>query len=343
MKVAVFSSKLYDRQFLDAANAGRHELRYLDCRLTVATAALAKGSSAVCLFANDEANATTIMGFAHMAVELIALRAAGFDNVDLEAARAHGIAVARVPAYSPNAVAEHAFALLLSLNRKVHFAYERIRHGNFALDGLMGFDLVGKTVGIAGVGKIGSVAARIARGFGCSVLGTDPVRREDCSGIVEYVELDRLLERSDIVTLHCPLKANTRNLIGARELARMKPTALLINTSRGAVIDTPAVLQALEASRICGLAIDVYEHESGLFLEDHSGEELHDKLFERLLALPNVLVTPHQGFFTCEALAKIASTTIENLDAFERTGRAVYEVHADAPTTAVHAFQRMEA
>ena len=341
MKVTVFSSKLYDQQFLDAANAGRHELQYLNGRLTVATAALAKGSSAVCLFANDEANATTMMAFAHMGVELIALRAAGFDNVDLEAARAHGIAVARVPAYSPNAVAEHAFALLLSLNRKVHLAYERIRHGNFTLDGLMGFDLVGKTMGIVGVGNIGSVAARIARGFGCKVLGNDPVLRDDCRSIVEYVELDQLLERSDIVSLHCPLNATTQHLIGARELARMKPTALLINTSRGAVIDTPAVLQVLEASRIRGFAMDVYEREGGLFLEDHSGEELEDKQFKRLLALPNVLVTPHQGFFTAEALAKIASTTIENLDAFQRTGRPLYEVHGDAP--GMRAFQRIEA
>lgn len=343
MKVAVFSSKLCDKEFLDAANHGRHELRYLDCRLTVATAALAKGSSAVCLFANDEANATTIMAFAHMGVELIALRAAGFDNVDLQAARGHSIAVARVPAYSPNAVAEHAFALLLSLNRKVHLAYERVRRGNLSLDGLMGFDLVGKTVGIVGVGNIGSVAARIAHGFGCRVLGTDPLRREDCKGIVEYVELDQLLQRSDVVSLHCPLNETTRHLIGRRELARMKEGALLINTSRGAVIDTPAVLEAMEGSRLGGLAIDVYEREGGLFFEDHSGEKFQDKQFERLLALPNVLVTPHEGFFTAEALAKIASTTIENLSAFERTGRPVYEVLAPAPKRTLHAFQRIDA
>jgi D-lactate dehydrogenase len=343
MKVAVFSSKLYDRQFLDAANVERHELRYLDCRLTVATTALAKGSSAVCLFANDEANATTIMAFAHMGVELIALRAAGFDNVDLEAARAHGIAVARVPAYSPNAVAEHAFALLLSLNRKVHIAYERIRHGNFAHEGLMGFDLVGKTIGIVGVGNIGSVAARIATGFGCKVLGTDLVHREDCRGIVEYVDVDELLERSDIVSLHCPLNESTQHLIGARELARMKPKALLINTSRGAVIDTLAVLNALETSRLGGLAIDVYEGERGLFFEDHSGEELEDKQFERLLDFSNVLVTPHQGFFTAEALANIASATIENIDAFERTGRPVFGVHSDTGAAVSHAFQLIDA
>jgi len=343
MKVAVFSSKPYDRNFFDAANGGRHELRYLRDRLTVDTAALAKGASAVCLFANDEANATVMMAFAHMGVELIAVRAAGFDNVDLQAARSHAITVARVPAYSPNAVAEHAFALLLSLNRKVHLAYQRVRRGNFSLDGLMGVDLVGKTLGIIGVGNIGMAAARIGRGFGCKVLGVDPVRREECEGLVQYVELDDLLERSDVVSLHCPLNQATRHLIGARELARMRGTALLINTARGAVIDTAAVLKALDASQLGGLAIDVYEEERNLFFEDRSGEDIADKQFERLLAFPNVLVTPHQGFFTAEALAKIASTTIENIDAFERSGHALYEVRIDAPAITAHAQQKTEA
>lgn len=343
MKVAVFSTKPYDRQFLDAANGGRHELRYLDCRLAIATTVLAKGSSAVCLFANDQANATTITAFSHMAVKLIALRSAGFDNVDLEAARSHAIIVARVPTYSPNAVAEHAFALLLSLNRKVHLAYERIRHGNFSLDGLMGFDLVGKTVGIVGVGNIGSVAARIARGFGCRVLGTDPVRREDCREIVEYVPLDELLDRSDVVSLHCPLNEATRHLIGSRELARMKSTAILVNTSRGAVIDTPALVKALESFKIGGVAIDVYEGEGDLFFEDRSSEELRDKQFEKLLSFPNVLVTPHEGFFTAEALAKIAAMTIGNIDAFERTGRPLFEVHSNAETPPSQRLQRVDA
>jgi D-lactate dehydrogenase len=343
MKVTVFSCKPYDWNFFDAANAGRHDLRYLNRRLTVETAALAKGSSAVSLFANDEANATTIMAFAHMGVELIALRSAGFDNVDLGAAQAHGITVARVPAYSPNAVAEHSFALLLSLNRKVHLAYERIRRGNFTLDGLMGFDLVGKTFGIIGVGNIGSVAARIARGFGCRVLGVDPHEREDCRGIVEYVALDELFQRSDIVSLHCPLNETTRHMIGSNELARMKPAALLINTSRGAVVDTSAVLKALEAGGLGGLAIDVYESEGGLFFEDRSGERIEDKQFVRLLAHPNVLITPHQGFLTAEALAKIAATTIQNIDAFERTGRPMYEVRAENSSAAPSRVERVEA
>ena len=335
MKVAVFSSKPFDRQFLDAASGGRHELRYLDCRLTVATTALAKGSTAVCLFANDQANATTMMAFAHMGVQLIALRAAGFDNVDLHAARAHGITVARVPAYSPHAVAEHAFALLLSLNRKIHLAYERIRRGNFSLDGLMGFDLAGKTFGIVGVGNIGSVAANIARGFGCKVLGADPIPRDDCRGSVDYVALNELLERSDVVSLHCPLNDSTRHLIGGRELARMKPGAKLINTSRGAVIDTPAVIESLSNQRLGGLAIDVYEGEGDLFFEDRSDRPIADQQFARLLGFPNVLVTGHQGFLTVEALRQIANTTIENVDAFEGTGRPVHEVTLDQPAAAL--------
>lgn len=340
MKVAVFSSKPYDRRSLDAANCGRHELRYLDCRLTVATAALAKGSAAVCLFANDEANATTIMAFDHMGVNLIALRAAGFDNVDLDAANAHGIAVARVPAYSPNAVAEHAFALILGLNRKLHIAYDRVRRGNFSLDGLMGFDLVGKTIGIVGVGNIGSVAAEIARGFGCEVLGFDPVWREECRGLVDFVELDELLARSHVVSLHCPLNESTRHLIGDAELARMRPGAFLINTSRGAVIDTAAVIGALEAGHLGGLAIDVYEGEGKLFSEDRSGQVIANRQFVRLCAMPNVLVTPHQGFFTVEALTNIASTTIANLDAFERTGRPLHAAAVEpVPTRAMESAE----
>jgi len=250
-------------------------------------------------------------------------------SIDRAACERAGVRVLVQKRRANAATAEHAFALLLSLNRKVHLAYERIRHGNFCLDGLLGFDLSGKTFGLVGVGNIGSVAARIATGFGCKVLGTDPVQREDCRGIVEYVPLDELLELSDVVSLHCPLNESTRHLIGARELARMKPTSLLINTSRGAVIDTPAVLNALEGSSLGGLAIDVYEREGGLFFEDHSGEELNDKQFERLLDFPNVLVTPHQGFFTAEALANIASTTIENIEAFQRTGQPLHPVDVE--------------
>jgi D-lactate dehydrogenase len=334
MKVTVFSTKPYDRQFLDEANAGRHELHYLDCRLSVATAALAKGSSAVCLFANDHANATTMMAFDHMGIRLVALRSAGFNNVDLQAVRAHGISVARVPAYSPHAVAEHTFALLLSLVRKVHRAYNRVREGNFSLEGLLGFDLAGKTIGIVGTGNIGSVVARIARGFGMTVLATDPVQSSDCAAFVDYVSRDDLLTRSDVVTLHCPLNDGTRHLIDEAALARMRPGAVLINTSRGAVIDTHAVIDALKRGRLCGLAIDVYEEEDALFFEDRSDETIMDDQFARLLTFPNVLITGHQGFFTVEALKNIAETTIANLDAFESTGRPVHEV-APGGTAAV--------
>jgi D-lactate dehydrogenase len=333
VKVAVYSTKPYDRQFLDAANAaGRHELRYLDCTLTVATAALAKGSSAVCLFANDQANATTMMAFAHMGIRLIALRAAGFNNVDLAAAREHGIVVARVPAYSPHAVAEHSFALILSLVRKVHRAYNRVREGNFSLEGLMGFDLAGKTIGIVGAGNIGSVVARIATGFGCKVLAHDPVRRPECERIgVQYVGFEELLGTSDMVSLHCPLNDGTRHLINSVAIERMKTGALLINTSRGAVVDTRAVIRALKRQHLGGIAIDVYEEEDALFFEDRSDEAIMDDQFARLLTFPNVLITGHQGFFTVEALTSIAETTMANVDAFQETGTPLHSVTIEAP------------
>ncbi|HEY6049061.1 MAG TPA: 2-hydroxyacid dehydrogenase [Sphingomicrobium sp.] len=330
MKVSVFGSKPYDREFLDAANGGRHELHYLDCRLTVATTALAKGSSAVCLFANDRANATTITAFDHMGIRLIALRSAGFNNVDLNAAAEHHITVARVPAYSPHAVAEHTFALILALVRKIARAYNRVREGNFSLEGLLGFDLFGKTIGIVGVGNIGSVVAQIARGFGLSVLAFDPVRRPECEAAgVSYVPLEELLERSDIVTLHCPLNESSRHLVNSDALARMCKGAILINTSRGAVVDTHAVIQALKTQQLGGLAIDVYEEEEGLFFEDRSEEVIMDDQFVRLMTFPNVVITGHQGFFTVEALHNIAETTIANLDAFEATGKPVHEISAE--------------
>ena len=333
MKAAVFSTKPYDRQFLDEANAaGRHELHYLETRLTGATAALAQGANAVCLFANDRADAAAIESLSAMGVRLIALRSAGFNNVDLEAAKAQGITVCRVPAYSPHAVAEHTFALILALVRKIHRAYNRVREGNFSLDGLLGFDLRGKTIGIVGVGNIGSVVARIARGFGCEVLASDPFPRRECElAGVRYCTLDELLDASDIVTLHCPLDAGSRHLIDASALERMKRGAILINTSRGAVLDTHAVIAALKRRRLAGLAIDVDEEEDALFFEDRSDETIADDQFARLLTFPNVLITGHQGFFTVEALTGIAETTIANLDAFERTGVPLHPVPAPPP------------
>jgi D-lactate dehydrogenase len=327
VRVAVFSTKPYDRQFLDLANAGRHELDYLDARLTAATAPLARGASAVCLFANDRADAEAVRSFAEVGVQLIALRSAGFNNVDLAAADAHGISVCRVPAYSPHAVAEHTFALILALVRKIPRAYNRVREGNFALDGLLGFDLAGKTIGVIGVGNIGSVVAQIARGFGCKVLGTDPFPRKECeSAGVRYCSLDELLSEADIVTLHCPLDGSTRHLIDGRALARMKSGAILVNTSRGSVLDTRAVIGALKRSQLGGLAIDVYEEEEALFFEDHSAETIMDDQFVRLLTFPNVLITGHQAFFTQEALTAIAETTIANLNAFEEGGEPLHPV-----------------
>lgn len=328
MKITVFSAKSYDRQFLTAANAdGRHELLFCDARLTNKTAALARGSEVVCAFANDDVDRSVMKAFADFGIRMIALRSAGFDNVDLAAAAEAGIVVGRVPAYSPNSVAEHAFALLLTLDRRTHRAFNRVREGNFSLDGQLGFDLAGRTIGIVGLGSIGSVVAKIAKGFGCKVLGVDPLPRKQLEDEgVRYVTLDELLRQSDIVTLHCPLEPSTRHLIDAAALERMKSTAILINTSRGAVIDTHAMIEALKRNMIGGVAVDVYEGERDLFFEDRSSQPILDDLFVRLLAFPNVIVTGHQGFFTVEALTNIASTTLANVDEFMRTGEPLHPV-----------------
>lgn len=327
MRAAVFSARHYDRQFLDAANNGTHELVYFDARLTVRTAPLSRGFDAICAFVNDDLGTRVVEDLSELGVRLIAFRCTGFNNVDLTATRRLGIAVGRVPAYSPHAVAEHTFALLLTLVRKTHRAYNRVRECNFSLDGLLGFDFVTKTIGIVGTGAIGSIVAHIARGFGMQVLASDPLPRPELqSAGITYRPLDQLLSKSDIVTLHCPLDDSTRHMINAAALKRMKPDAILINTSRGAVIDTRAVIGALKRNRLAGLAIDVYEEEAGLFFEDRSSEPVLDDLFARLLTFPNVLITGHQGFFTREALTKIAQATIGNLDEFERTGIPLHPV-----------------
>jgi D-lactate dehydrogenase len=318
MKVAVFSTKAYDREFLDRANAGRHELRFLEPRLDTQTAPLAAGFAAVCVFVNDHLDAGVVEALVKSGTRLIALRCAGYNNVDLAAARAHGIAVTRVPAYSPYAVAEHTLGLILALNRKLHRAYNRVREGNFALDGLLGFDLRGRTVGVIGTGKIGTVVAEILSGFRCRVVAFDPVPNEKCRVLgVHYVNFDELLSSSDIVTLHCPLTAENRHMINAAAVARMKPGVMLINTSRGALIDTPAVIEALKSGRIGYLGLDVYEEEEQIFFEDRSGLIIGDDVFSRLLTFPNVIITGHQAFFTHEALENIAATTIDNITKFE--------------------------
>ena len=322
MRVAVFSSKAYDREFLEAANASRHELRFFEPKLHAETAALAAGFEAVCVFVNDRLDAEVIEKLASSGTRLLALRCAGYNNVDLSAAQQHGVTVARVPAYSPHAVAEHTIALILALDRKLHRAYNRVREGNFALDGLLGFDLCGRTVGIIGTGRIGTVVAQILTGFGCRVLAFDPVLSETSRSLgVSYTALDDLLARSDVVTLHCPLTAENRHVINREAIAKMKEGVMLINTSRGALIDTVAVIEALKNGRIGYLGLDVYEEEEQIFFEDRSGLIISDDVFSRLLTFPNVIITGHQAFFTREALDSIAATTVKNITDCE-SGRA---------------------
>ncbi|QOI99360.1 MAG: 2-hydroxyacid dehydrogenase [Phycisphaeraceae bacterium] len=319
MKVAVFSTKPFERDPLASALAPRHEPRFLEPGLHAATAPLASGCSAVCAFVNDRLDAPCLDALAALNIRHVALRSAGFNNVDLPAAQRHGITVARVPAYSPHAVAEHAAALLLTLNRKTHRAFNRVREQNFALDGLVGFDLHAKSAGVVGTGKIGARFARIMLGFGCRVLASDPAPDPELLRLgVEYLPLRDLLAASDIVSLHCPLTPATRHLIDAKALAAMKPSAVLINTGRGALVDTRALIAALKQGRPAAVGLDVYEEEADLFFRDLSGEILQDDVFARLMTFPNVLITAHQGFLTREALANIAATTADNLDGFER-------------------------
>ncbi len=318
MRVAVFSTKRYERPFLDEANEGRHELVYLDEALTARTVALAKGCTGACLFVNDGGSGEVLRALAAGGTRLVALRSAGFNHVDVHAAEELGLTVARAPKYSPHAVAEHTVGLMLTLNRKFHRAYARVREQNFALDGLMGFDMRGKTVGVVGTGNIGVVVCRILMGFGCRVLAADPDVSEEARGLgVEFVGLEALLERSDIVTLHCPLTPGTRHLIDGGALARMKAGAMLINTSRGAVVDTRALIAALKSGRLGSLGLDVYEEEGDLFFRDLSEEVIGDDVFVRLMTFPNVLITAHQAFFTREAMREIARTTVRNVTGFE--------------------------
>lgn len=329
MKVAVFDSRSYDEAFLaPAAKDAGHELTFLEPRLTAATAVLACGFPAVCSFVNDRLDEACLHELAAGRTRFIALRSAGYNHVDLAAAKRLGFRVARVPEYSPNAVAEHAFALLLALVRRIPRAVSRVRDANFALDGLVGFDLHAKCIGVVGAGKIGRVVAAIARGFGMTVLVYD-VHRDTSSGFT-YVGLDELFARADVVTLHCPLTPETHHIVDARALKVMKPGAVLINTGRGALIDTKALIDALKAERLFGAALDVYEEEAGVFFEDLSGRVLQDDVLARLLTFPNVIVTSHQAFLTNEALAAIAATTMANLSAFERGDP---ELAAEPPVT----------
>ncbi|GAB3254249.1 2-hydroxyacid dehydrogenase [Larkinella harenae] len=318
MNVTVFSTKPYDITFFEQTNAAfGFNLRFLKVPLDETTAELVTDSPVACLFVNDQANATVIGKLAEQGVKLLALRCAGFNNVDLDAARQHGIQVMRVPAYSPYSVAEHTIALILGLNRKTHRAYNRVKEGNFALDGLMGFDLYGRTVGLLGLGKIGKVTAQILRGFGCRLLGFDVVEDEEARQIgIEYVSLQELLSQSDIISLHCPLTPQTHHIINSKTLQLMKKGVMLINTGRGALIDTQAAIENLKSGQIGYLGLDVYEEESHLFFEDLSDTIIQDDVFMRLLTFPNVLITGHQAFFTRNALHGIAETTCQNIQAF---------------------------
>lgn len=328
MKVAVFNTKPYDRQFLDKANQTYgHELVFFQPHLNRETARLAAGFKTVCVFINDQLDAATLQLIAAEGTQLIATRSAGFNHIDLSAAAQLGLTVVRVPAYSPYAVAEHTLGLILTLNRKIHRAYNRVREANFSLDGLMGFDLHGSTVGIIGTGKIGYLVARILQGFGCRLLAYDMYQNPQCLELdVEYLPLEQLLPQCDIVTLHCPLMPSTYHLIDSGAVALMKPNVMLINTSRGGLVDTEAAIAGLKSGKIGYLGLDVYEQEEELFFEDLSLEVLQDDVFQRLLTFPNVLITGHQAFFTRNAMENIAETTLANITEFFEHGKCANEV-----------------
>lgn len=331
MRIAFFDTHEFEREHFERANLTRgHELSYFETRLTSATAALARGYPSVCCFVNDDLDEDVIVELTRGGTWLIALRSAGYNNVDLEAADRHGIVVVRVPEYSPHAVAEHAVALVLALDRKIHRAHARVREGNFSLEGLVGFDLHGKTVGIVGTGRIGRVAATIFKGFGCRVLAHDLSPDPDFASDydVKYVPLAELYAESDIVSLHVPLTPATRHMIDAEAIARMKGGVMLINTSRGALIDSHALIRGLKSGHIGSAGLDVYEEEEGVFFTDLSDQVLQDDVLARLLTFPNVLITAHQAFLTQEALANIANITLENVSEFERGGPLTHRVSA---------------
>ena len=325
MRVAVFGTKPYDREFLQTANEKQdkpHELVFFEPRLTTATVRLAESFPAVCVFVNDSIDRPVLEALATGGTRLLALRCAGFNQVDLSSARKAGIKVVRVPAYSPYAVAEHAVGMMLALNRKLHRAHARTREGNFSLDGLLGFDMHGRTASIIGTGKIGEVVARILHGFGCRLVAYDVQPSPVCEHLgVQYCSLNEALAEGDIVTLHCPLNPQTRHMIDAAAVEHMKRGVMIINTSRGGLIDTRAVIAGLKSGKVGHLGLDVYEEEAELFFEDQSLRGIADDIFARLITFPHVLITGHQAFFTREALSRIAETTIANIADFS-AGRA---------------------
>lgn len=329
MRIAVFDTHRFDREAMLHANAEfGHELTFFEPRLNAVTAKLAQGFPAICSFVNDRLNGAALEILKQGGTQLLALRCAGYNHVDLETAKRLGLVMVRVPEYSPYAVAEHAVALLLTLNRKIHRAFNRVRENNFALDGLMGFDLHGKTIGVIGTGKIGRVFAEIMHGFGCTIVAHDPYPNASWAERLDlrYVELPELYGMADVISLHLPLMPTTSHLINARAIAQMKRSVILINTGRGALIDSKDLINALKTGQIAGACLDVYEEEEGVFFQDLSGQVLQDEVLARLLTFPNVLVTSHQAFLTREALHNIATTTLANVRAFERGERLVNEV-----------------
>lgn len=320
MKVAFFNTKSYDKKFFEEANKDfNHTINFFEVHLTKDTSKLAEGHDSVCVFVNEVLNQDMLQDLSKKKIKFIVLRCAGFNNVDIKAAEKLGIQVARVPAYSPYGVAEHAMALILTLNRKIHRSYNRVRDGNFSIEGLLGFEIFGKTVGIIGTGKIGIVMTGILNGFGCKVIAYDPYPNKTCEEMgVEYLELDHLLERADIITLHAPLTHATRHIINKKAVERMKKGVMIVNTSRGGLIDTLAVIDGLKSEKIGYVGLDVYEEEGDFFFEDLSENVIKDDVLARLLTFPNVVVTGHQAFFTQTALNVIARTTLANVSAFEK-------------------------
>ncbi|MBN1684321.1 MAG: 2-hydroxyacid dehydrogenase [Gammaproteobacteria bacterium] len=329
MKVIMFHTQNFEREYFIQANQKyKHTINFLDIPLTLLTAKLTKGYPCVCCFGNDPLDASVLKELAKQGVKLLALRTVGFDHVDLNTAKKLKLTVAHVPNYSPYAVAEHAVGLILSLNRKIYRAHIRVQEHNFSLNGLTGFDLYDTTVGVIGTGRIGSIFARIMTGFGCHVLAYDPHPNPGCEALgVKYTPLEDLLSQSKIISLHCPLTEDTYHLIGPSELELMQPGVMLINTGRGALLDTRAIIQALKTRKIGFLGLDVYEEEKSLFFENHSLDIIQDDIFARLLSFPNVLITAHQGFLTEQALANIAQITLANIFAFETGKGKIYLVN----------------
>lgn len=328
MRIAFFDTHGFEKEIFQKNNLNfNHEITFLETRLTTTTANLAAGFPCVCAFVNDQMNEKTLQILATGGTKLIALRSAGYNHVDLKWAQSLGIRIVRVPEYSPHAVAEHAMALILSLNRKTHRAYNRVREGNFSLNGLIGFDLYKKTVGVIGTGRIGTVMANILTGFECQVLAYDILKNENLihKG-VQYVSLNELFKKSDIITLHIPLTKETKHLIDESALQLTKPGVMIINTGRGALIDTKALIKYLKSGRIGYAGLDVYEEEEGLFFEDLSAQILQDDQLARLLTFPNVLLTSHQAFLTQEALDKIALVTLQNVSEYETGTSLSHEV-----------------